>query len=299
MADTYQTLADVAVFDLFDIGGISNVLDDAPLIANLYAETTPGQDFRYERKLTNPTVGFRAQNTGRDFSTGTHETIIYPLAILDCSFAIDVAVAAADRRGSAVNLAMNMEEHMRAGFYAWEDQIINGTDATNGFSDLPGQIDASMTLADDTPISGDTSGAVFAIRSGPLDVGLTLGETGRITVGDTIVQNNGGANNNYPVYYTPITMWTGLTVKSTYSAAYKNVAVTVDDDLLADLYALFPVGRKPTHFVMSRDSQKKLQQSRTATSPTGQPAAFPSEWTGGLNGIPIITSEAITVTTTP
>jgi hypothetical protein len=293
MADTFPTLADVAVFDFLDIEGVSNVLEEAPVLQRLYAETTPGQDFRYERKTAAPVVGFRQANAGREFSSGVHEEIIYPLAILDASFGVDVAVAAADRRGTSACLGMHMNEHLMAAFFAWERQLFDAGLAA-GFTSLPAQIDASMKLANETPSLGEISSPIYAIRTGPLDVGLTMGETGRVRIGDTIVQDFLDASGlHLPRYYTPITMWTGTTVKSTYSAASIDAAVNIDDDVFSDLYSLFPSNRKPNLFVTTRQGLKKLQQSRTATNPTGAPAPFPTDWTAGPNNIPILTTEAI------
>jgi len=297
MADSFPTLADIAVFDNIDLppGVISDVLDSAPVVARMAANSTPGQDLKYEKLTANPAVGFRAINDGRDFDKSTHIEVTEPLKVLDCSFAADVAVASSYRPGGTAGyLQLQLERHVSAAFHTLEDQIFNGTDAVNGFDSLPSKIDSSMTLAPQSaPTLGETSEQIFAIRNGIFDCNIVLGEEGRIFVGDTQIQDMVGANGHYPAHYTPAYTRAGLMVGSIYSAAYIGVAVTVDDDLLADLWSAFPSGAKPNMFVMNRTAYRKLQQSRTATNPTGSPAPFPSFWEGGDSSIPIITTDVL------
>jgi hypothetical protein len=63
----------------------------------------------------------------------------------------------------------------------------------------------------------------------------------------------------------------------------------LDDDKISDLLSAFPSGMAPDFLVMNRDRLKELQQSRTATNPTGAPSPFPSS----AFGVPIIVTEAL------
>ena len=81
-------------------------------------------------------------------------------------------------------------------------------------------------------------------------------------------------------------------VQSTVRLANLDAVATLSDDLLSDAIAKFPAGKAPSYLVMNRQSLKQLQQSRTATNPTGAPAPFPTE----AYGIPIIATDSITST---
>lgn len=295
MADDLLTLADVAVFDNLDADlGISEVLAQSPTVASLFAETTEGRTFLYEKKTQNPVTGFREANAGRAFDSGVHAEQTITLKILDASFAVDVAVAAADKRGTAARLGMELAEHLESAFYTIEDQIWNGTDAVSGFASLPSQIDSSMLIAADTPTGNQVAAPIYLLNTGEKGVGLVLGEMGRIMVGnESIINMVDGTGKNFPAWYTPVTSWVGMASKHKYAIAGKNAAVTIDDDLIGDLYSSFPIGFRPNLLVTNRTGLKKLQQSRTATNPTGQPAPYPMTWDAAGMPIRILVTDAI------
>ena len=91
----------------------------------------------------------------------------------------------------------------------------------------------------------------------------------------------------------------GIQVGSKYAVA-RIANLTADsgkgltDSLLADALSLFPSSDQPTHIVMNRRSLTQLRKSRTTYSPIGEPAPRPSEY----EGIPIVTTDAITNTET-
>ena len=63
--------------------------------------------------------------------------------------------------------------------------------------------------------------------------------------------------------------------------------------------AKFPAGRGPNAIFMTLRSLAQLQASRTATSPTGAPAPFPTGVAGVAgNNIPIYVTDAISNTET-
>jgi hypothetical protein len=95
-----------------------------------------------------------------------------------------------------------------------------------------------------------------------------------------------------------IESWMSLAMESTRAGArlvnINDGANKLSDNLWSSLFERFDESNPPTHIVMNKRSRRQLQQSRTATSPTGAPAPWPEEW----NGIPIISSKAITNYTT-
>ena len=50
----------------------------------------------------------------------------------------------------------------------------------------------------------------------------------------------------------------------------------LDDEMLSDLFALFPAGKRPNFILMNRIDYRNLKNSRTATSVTGAPAPYPT-----------------------
>jgi hypothetical protein len=88
--------------------------------------------------------------------------------------------------------------------------------------------------------------------------------------------------------------WAGLQITN-YKAIGRICNLTADsgkgltDDLIADLLEQFPIGGKPDALFMSQRSQRQLQDSRTATNPTGNPAPFPNE----AFGVPIEPTDSI------
>lgn len=302
MADSLRTLADVAIFDdLDDDFGLSEVLDSAPTVQRLYAHSVAGQTYKTVKRTANPTVGFREENSGREYSKATYQNVSVAMDILDASFRLDIAVANADERGKAARMAQELSDHMRAAMYLLEDQIWNGSDAV-GFSSLPSQIDASMLIASDTPTGDEEAAPLYMLHTGPTGVGMIMGELGRINVGDeTVIEADDGTGKWYPALYVPVTGYVGLQVLHKYAAAGKNASVTIDDDTIDELYSSFPIGmRNNLLIVTNRTGMKKLRQSRTATSPTGSPAPYPTTWNAVTPPIPILETDALadTVATT-
>lgn len=302
MADSFRTLAEIALFDNLDADfGLSEVLDMAPTVSRLFAHSVMGQTYKTIKKTANPTVGFREEYAGREFSKATYQTVTVAMDILDASFQVDWAVAHTDDRGKAVRMAQELQDHLAAAMYHIEDQIWNGTDAT-GFNSLPSLIDASMQLTADVPTGNEEAAPLYLIQTGPTGVGLIMGEMGRIMVGDEVVIDAlDGSNKHYPAIYTPVSGYIGLQSLHKYAAASKTATVTLDDDTLDELYTKFPIGKRSNlMFCTNRTGMKKLRQSRTATSPSGSPAPYVQAWDAVSPPIPIFETDALanTVATT-
>ena len=304
---TYMTTAQTATFNKVDMElEVSNILNASPLLQVLAARTCQSNVFYYTRALTAPAVGFRAANDGIVQTATVREKVTCTLGILDASFAVDIAVAQVDERGYQHVLGAEAIQHLTQAMFEVESQVIYGTanDAA-GFDGLAQSTsydttgDAMVISAGGETLAGCSS--VWAIKQGPGDVEVLWGQGGVLTIGDLqIIERAGSATGFFPAYYHHITGWAGLKVGSTYSvgrlANIDQVAThTLDDDMLSSLLALFPIGREPDYFLMSRRSRKQLQQSRTATNATGAPAPIPLE----AFGVPIIASDAVLNTENP
>lgn len=313
MADDMLALADLLLINDQSIKDleITDLLNDAPLLAALAAEpASHGTVHKYTKETGAPVVGFRSPNAGRDLDSSIDTQVSIDLKILDASFGIDKAIADAYQRGGpAALIARELKRHLKAAFFAAENQIINGATALGDAGGFVGLRDAAtLNGLNDTMVynaagaaaeSGDTLlTSVYMFRSNPDGSACCViaGNEGKIVVGDTVEQLMLGSNSkSLPAYTTSVLGWLGFQIGSAFDVGrIANISVTdgetLNDDMLGELFSLFPSNRKPTHIAMNRRSRKQLQQSRTATNPTGAPAPFPSEW----EGIPIIGTDAIT-----
>jgi hypothetical protein len=310
MADSFLTLANLVLINdqnLADVE-ITDLLDDAPLIAALAADTASnGTNHKYVKATGAPTVGVREVNTGRENSKSTDTLVEISLKLLDASFAVDQGLARPYKKGPEAYIQRELRRHLKAAFAAAEGQLLYGSDA-DGFDGL---IDATTldALADvlhvvnATGSSAGTGSSVFAIRTNNAgtDCQVITNEDGQIVVGETIEQAiedvaNGG---RFPAYFTPVMGWLALQIGGVHSVKRlcnltAETGKGLTDDLLADLLALFPAARQPNILAMNRRSLKQLQQSRTATNSTGAPAPFPTE----AFGIPITVTDQIVSTET-
>lgn len=309
MADSFTTLAELATINDANLADleISDLLDDAPLLARLAAEiASNGTSHKYVKETTAPVVGFRDVNDGRDNSKSGDTAVTIALKILDGSFAVDQALATEYINGEAEYVAREAKRHLKAAFAAAEAQILYGTDsAADGFvglADATGLDALADEMVLDAGGTTDSVGSsVFLVRTNDdgTDCTLITGQNGNIEIGDYSVQRLTGSSGSYPGLYTPITGWLGLQIGGARSVG-RIVNVTTDsgkgltDDLIYDALALFPASRQPNLIVTGRRGLQQLRKSRTATNGTGAPAPRPTD----VDGIEIVTSDHISVTET-
>lgn len=298
MADLVADALDLSDAEVTDLVQAVPFLDILPM-----EESSNGETHKYAKETGAPVVGFRAPNVGRDLDSSADTVVTVTLKILDWSYDMDIAIAKAWRKGGSE--ALNRREglrHLKSALVAFEKQVIYGTTAFGDASGFTGMIQASTVDAladaltiDATGTTADTASSVWAVRIGPNDLTGVYKGDGAFTIGETTtIQKTSSGSLTYPALYTPASTWLGMQVGSIYSMG-RIVNVTEDsgkgltDALMARLWAEFPVGRKPTHWVMNRRSQMQLRASRTATNPSGQPAPFPTDW----EGTPIVVVESI------
>ena len=307
MADAYLTSADVAHFNKTDMDLlVSDVLNEAPVLAALSARAIRGNSFVYTRQSAAAAAGFRAVNDGIENTKSTYAKITCSLGVLDASFGVDVAAAQVDERGWEHIMGIEASSHLTSAMSKFEQQIFNGTvggassDAFNGFAD-----DAVMHVggAMNVDAEGDTAStgsSCYLIRSGEGDVQALWGQNGELAIGELqVLERAGSATGRFPAYYHSITGWTGLAQGSSYSVARicnltEQAGKGLTDALIYQALALFPAARGPNMIACSRRSLRQLQASRTATSATGAPAPFPTE----VEGVPIITTDSLLNTET-
>jgi len=283
-----QNVADVEISDL---------LRDAPVLAAMPAvEASNGTLHKYNKLTTEPTVGFRSLNDGRDHDYTVRTTVTETLQILDASFDMDAAIYNPELA------AMEGRSHLQSAFAKAERQIFYGTSANGdsaGFNGFYNSADLNA-LADEMVISAGGSSAgvqssVYLIRATPDATGVcsVFGNNGDISIGGAYQSMIEGTNGRYDAWVVPIVAYMALQLGSKFSAArIANVETALDDDKIYEALSLFPASLQPTHICMNRTALKLLRASRTSTNATGAPAPRPTE----VEGILIIVSDQIVQT---
>ena len=301
MANDFLAIADLLA-DALDLSGaeLSEIREASPVLDRLPAiSSSNGDTHKYTVNTQHPVVGFRAENSGRDFDHSIHRIDTVTLKILDYSFMVDKAVADRWRQGGAEALiAREGMMHLKSAMYQLENQFINGTVSGNaaGFAGLKDSsfLDAvaDEMVIDKGGVAVGAQSSVWLMRVNPSECGMVIQGDG-LEWGDTIVQNFvDGSSQNLPAYYTPACMWSGCQAGSKYSVArIANVdaTATLNDDDIYGALKLFPAGFMPNMIVMNQTVLEQLRASRTATNVTGAPAPLPTE----VAGIPIVTSDAV------
>lgn len=303
MAGETNTLAGLIQMNDLNLADIdvTDLLEEAPLLQVLNAVTASnGTQHKYEKVTIAPGVAFRDPNTGIVNTAGKRTLVSVDLKLMDAGFDRDKAIAMGYKAGSASYMAKEAVASLKTAFSGAEKQLINGTDAdatgNNGFADTLGSVGDKVISAGGAGVGVQTS--VYLIRSGDDDVSAVMGNEGDITMSemfDNYLVTNQTTGAGYDTFRMAILGWMGVQMGSVQSAvrlANLDATATLTDDLLADAIAKFPAGKAPSYLVMNRQSLKQLQQSRTATNPTGAPAPFPSE----AFGIPIVVTDSIVST---
>lgn len=306
MANDLYTVADF-VADALDVDRTetSDVLNGSPFVSVLpIGDTSDGSSTHKYNKYTGaPVVGFRSANAGRDYDHSVDTVVTATCTILDFSWRVDKAVADTWRDGPEDLIAREGARHLAAALFKIEQQIFYGTTSPGDSAGFSGFLNnTALDALADTMVIGaggttaTTQTSVYAVRTGFDHVRLVTPMSQGISLGDTIVTEANDAN--YPVYYTPATMYIGLQMGGAYSIGRianihpSDSGAQLTDDDISELLSLFPAGLGPNYLVMNRSARKMLQQSRTATNPTGAPAPFPDS----AFGVPVLTTDGLVST---
>jgi len=310
MAGETNTLAGLIQMNDLNLANIdvTDLLEEAPLLQVINAVTASnGTQHKYEKVTIAPGTAFRDPNTGIVNTAGKRTLVSIDLKLMDAGFDRDKAIAMGYKSGSEAYMAKEAIASLKTAFSNAEKQLINGTDAdsdgNNGFADTLGDIGDKVISAGG--IIADKQTSVYMVRSGDDDVSAVMGNEGDITMSEMfdnflVTADTTGAG--YDTFRMSILAWMGVQMGSVESAvrvANLDTVATLTDDILATALLKFPSGKAPSYIVMNRQSLGQLQNSRTATNPTGTPAPFPVE----AFGIPIIATDSInsieTIVTAP
>lgn len=263
------------------------------------ARTISGLNYKTLVRTGLPTVSFRAANQGTASSKSTHANRMVETFILNPRWNADKAVADAYEDGAEAYIAMEGAAHMEAAMQHLGKQFYYGTNATNQNDALghPGLIqayDATNMAVDAGGTTASTGSSVWAVKWGPKAVRWVWGRDGQLELSDVDMRDVSDGSNNYTAYHQELLARPGLQVGSI-RAIGRIKKLTEDsgkgltDALISSLLSKFRSGYYPDVLFMSRRSLTQLQQSRTATNPTGAPAPFPQS----AFGVPILPTDSI------
>ncbi|MEM1213450.1 MAG: major capsid protein [Planctomycetota bacterium] len=283
---------------------VDDLLLDAPFLAALpVKESSFDTQHEYLKRTGAPGVGFRALDTGLDNTKATRTKVTVLLKFLDAGFTMDKALYMT-QNGPAL-WREEAVDHLQSALATAEQQLIYGTGAeSDGFNglaniDLIDHIDDSNVI--DAGGSGDHLTSVFLVRALPTDVSIVAPD-GQVNmeIGEPIETIRETDDGIYDVVRTPINGWMALQPGGAYSVwRIANVDTTEGSDhgLTDDLFSRIRAKAKtrvPTLALTSFEGQASLQQSRTATNPTGAPAPMPTE----SHGIPLLPSPHVSAAET-
>jgi hypothetical protein len=291
------TSSDVVKFNYKDLDLlIEDVMDSTPFLKAAAARTVEGDVFKYTKVTANPAVGYRAVNAGISNTAASYGEVTCDLKFLDASFFVDVAAAKIDKRGANHIMAIEARHHLRAAMRQVEDNIFQTV--SGGFAGLADQANLN-NLADDQVLNagGSTTAvtSVYGVKLGSADMEMLWGEGGVINIGPQQMVHHDTGSGKFWAYAHDVSAYCGLKVGGIHSV-YRlanvqegNDATKLTDAWLAELYSAAPIGYKPDVFVMNRDGERMLRESRTATNITGAPAPFVTE----AFGVPVIVTDSI------
>lgn len=312
MANAINTLAGVINFNdaNVDPAQVSDLLQDTPLLSALNAKpASNGTLHKYLKETVASAAAFRAVNAGLTKTYSQDELVSATLQIIDAGFDFDKALLMGSVREDI--LAKELGRALRGAFVGIEKQVIYGTKANTGATDLA-SADGFLGLANSTALdatgdtmvvaaatagsTADSQTSVWLIRTGDDDISVVIGEDGQIEIGDPYefkkVADVTADNKSYDAVGVSVLGYGGLQNGSTYSAARVcNIETALTD---ADIYnglSLFPAGRQPNVIAMNRTALKLLRSGRTSvtSNTTGAPAPRPTE----VEGIPIVVTDSI------
>ena len=261
---------------------------------------------------SNATGSFRNPNSGTADITETSENREFTCYTAEPRIEEDRAIADRHEKGSQAWMEGKSARILDLEMLAWCRQMYYGPgNNAVGFPGLVQSYDAAGMAVDATGTSAATGSSVWLVRAAAAGNDTDDGVRWRF--------GNGGAMKFDPVqllpmpdpadatkklmkYHTAFTAYPAFQVQSLLTVVRikkltGDAGKGLTDDLINQALELFPAGKGPNHIFMSLRSNRQLQKSRTATSPTGSPAPWPNSIMG-VDGtmISIHVTEAISNT---
>lgn len=289
---------------------VDDLLLTSPFFDAAYAQVASlGAKHEFLVDCDAPGAGFRELNSGISNAAGKQKTVTIDLNLLDATIIRDQATRGIAAKGIDAYMLSEAQKSLKAGFAAINKQCILGSGnvstAFYGLGDYIDKYNPSMQKL----VTTAAGSCVYMGRFAEDGVSVVVGNDGKLDIGEIASVAAYDTNNKpYSAYMQPIMGHVGLQVAGKYNLArLSNVAQsgssnTLDDDLLLDLFGLFPAAARPNFLLMGKTDAINLARSRQKTTITGSTVSIPTVWDMGGYQIPIIiddiTPDASTVTTT-
>lgn len=305
-----HTLLDIAKLNNSDreVGLIEENLKFAPELNIFPSRTVAGTNYKTAVRTSLPSVGFRAANSGTNWSKSGLSQKLTELMIISSIVGVDKAVASAHEDGMAAYEMLEADGVYKSSLLSIGSQIFEGTTAdAAGFTGLK----AATPFADTSRVinaggsTASTASSIYFVVFGLKDCHLVFGQDTTLELSefrDQVLLDADGKP--YAGRVADMTGWAGLHIGNLWSVV-RIANVTADsgkgctDALLSRALALFPTGQVPSAIFMSRRSRSQLQQARTVTlfgnstsKPDGasqQVAPLPTSF----ENIPIVATDSI------
>lgn len=308
------TLLDIAKLNGNDklVGLIEEVVTYAPEVERFPFRTIRGTSYSTVTRVSLPAVGFRAANEGQTPQKSEFAKSLIEAFIFGGVVAVDKAVAKAYEDGMEAYEMIEAVGVMKNALIYLGRQIWYGTSNDGkGFPGIKAALPFTAGVANGTVINATgttalTASSVYAVKFGVQDVTLVGGDGKAFELSEFKDQMLPGPDNGtlYAARVADLTAWVGLQIGNVncirrIANLTAEVGKTLNDSLLADLIASFPIGARPDAIFMSKRSRAQLQKSRTVVLQGGGVgnanggsmtlAPTPTEY----EGIPIITTDSI------
>lgn len=245
-----------------------------------------------------PQVGFRDPNNGTPYKASVYENRTVETFTMNPRWAVDQAVADRHEDGPGIVMALEAEANVQSGLMTVAKQFYYGSGAdSKGHPGLMQYVDSTMVI-NATGTAPDTGSSVWAVKYGPQNVLWVWGNKGQFKPTEISIRDIVGPNGSpYSAYFQEMFAYPGLQFMHRSSAGrIKNLTEEtgkkLTDGLIGQLLAKFPIGTKPDVLFMTMRSAMQLKDARTAASPTGLEAEFPTT----SNGIPICVTDNLSNT---
>ena len=287
-----------------DIGVILQVQQKFPEIVWFPASPIPKITYKTLNITADPVAAFRAVNVGRAVTKPTFGNQTVTCKCLDGSWNVDqAAIKEVDDSPEWVKEALKAAA-WRGVIGALCAQIWYGTTSPGSASGFAGIASLypntdSENVVDATGAGSDVASA-YLLSFGDRAFNLAWGHEGALDIGP-IVEGTLPTSDGTTIwgFEQKIMGWCGVQlVNNEAGVRIANLedatTLCLTDTLVASALSKFRVGVKPDAIFCNRQQHYRLQQSRTATNPTGAPAPFPTE----AHGIPIVVTESLAQTET-
>ncbi len=303
------TLLDIAKANGSDavVGLIDESTKVHPEISMGAARTIKGLNYKtlVRTSLGNTSGSFRNANEGVAPHTHTYENRLVETYILNPRWQCDKAVADRHEDGPLAYIATEAEGTFEGEMQALARQFYYGTGTNGNAKGFPGLMqsyDSTGMVVDATGTTANTGSSVWFVRFGNKHVQWVYGNNGQLEASELRIESipKGTSPETYLESYVQTFLgYPGLQVGSLQSVV-RIKKLTADagkgltDALIAQALAKFPAGTTPDAIFMSMRSLGQLTASRTATSPSGAPAPWPTQVVGiAGNNIPIYVTSGI------